>query len=318
MYQRCAASSSGSAAVAASAWRIAVRASSVASAASAAARRARRARLRSWPRAESTQVAYGSSASATPAASSTMACSAAARAIAGEAFSLRSACPQYRAAASRSTTTAGSPASRYACLLPTITPGPRTPRSRLTSVATFCPAAAGGSSAQSTSTIRSSDTSPGRSTASSLSSVRDLRLPSSPSESSVPSRTTPNVPARRSSTCGETLGPGGISLPTSTSYRWPTAPGKSSCCGFRSCGWLSLVSAAEEGVEVASQGVGVGGGPLVGPVQEPVHLQVGERAGVGECPGKLGYAIGDSAEAADDEALAHVASERAHLKAPRG
>jgi hypothetical protein len=140
----------------------------------------------------------------------------------------------------RSTLTAGSSASRYACRVFRMTPGPRTPRSLLTSVATFCRAAVGGSSAHSTSTILSSGTSPGRSTASSLSSVRDLRLPSSPSESSVPSRTTPNVPARRSSTRGETPGPGGISLPTSTSYRWPAAPGKSSWCGFRGGTGLAL------------------------------------------------------------------------------
>src|SRR5580693_769372 len=40
------------------------------------------------------------------------------------------------------------------------------------------------------------------------------------------------------------------------------------------------------------------GGPLVGPGQEPVHLQVGESAGVGECPGELSYPVGDTAEAA--------------------
>jgi len=49
-------------------------------------------------------------------------------------------------------------------------------------------------------TMRSTGTSAGRSTASSFRSVRDFRLPISPSVSSVPSRVTPNVPARRSST----------------------------------------------------------------------------------------------------------------------
>src|SRR5579859_2542190 len=42
------------------------------------------------------------------------------------------------------------------------------------------------------------------------------------------------------------------------------------------------------------------GGPLVCPVQEPVHLQVGEGAGVGERPGELGDAVSDAAEAAGD------------------
>jgi hypothetical protein len=41
-------------------------------------------------------------------------------------------------------------------------------------------------------------------------------------------------------------------------------------------------------------------GPLVGPLQEPVHLQVGQRAGVGQGPGELGRAVGDAAEAAYD------------------
>src|ERR1700722_16323091 len=84
-----------------------------------------------------------------------------------------------------------------------MTPDPSTPRSLLTSEATFCSAAAGGSLSHSTSTIRSSGTMLGRSTASSLSRVRDLRLPTSPSGSSMPSRTTLNGPARRSSTGDE-------------------------------------------------------------------------------------------------------------------
>src|SRR5215469_1790717 len=107
-----------------------------------------------------------------------------------------------------------------------MTPGPSTARSLLTSVATFCSAAAGGPSAQSTSTIRSTGTSPGRDTASSFSSVRDLRLPTSPSASSVPSRTTPNVPARRSSTWAVPADPAGRSLPTPTSTFVPLISGR--------------------------------------------------------------------------------------------
>src|SRR5215469_17615053 len=107
-----------------------------------------------------------------------------------------------------------------------MTPGPSTARSLLTSVATFCLAAAGGPSAQSTSTIRSTGTSPGRDTASSLSSVRDLRLPTSPSASSVPSRTTLNVPARRSSTWAGPADPAGRSVPTPTSTFVPLVGGR--------------------------------------------------------------------------------------------
>src|SRR6516165_8881933 len=82
-----------------------------------------------------------------------------------------------------------------------MTPAPRAARSRLTRVATFCSAAAGGWASQRTSTIRSTGMSVGLSTASSFSSVRDLRLPTCSSGSSIPSRATPNSPARRSSTC---------------------------------------------------------------------------------------------------------------------
>ena len=99
-------------------------------------------------------------------------------------------------------------------------PEPSTPRSLLTSVATFCSAAAGDSPAHSTSTIRSTGTRAGRSTASSFSNVRDLRLPTSLSGSSVPPRMTPNVPARRNSICGEPAVAMETSFPTSTSYRW--------------------------------------------------------------------------------------------------
>src|SRR6266566_277576 len=98
---------------------------------------------------------------------------------------------------------------------------PSTARSLLTMVATFCSGAAGRSSGQRISTIRSIVTRPGRSTASSLSSVRDFRLPISPSVSWAPSRTTLNVPARRSSTAAAPLtDPAGPDLPTCTSYRW--------------------------------------------------------------------------------------------------
>src|ERR1700745_3928353 len=38
------------------------------------------------------------------------------------------------------------------------------------------------------------------------------------------------------------------------------------------------------------------GGPLIGPVQEPVHLQVGEGARVAEGAGELGHAVSDAAE----------------------
>jgi hypothetical protein len=56
-------------------------------------------------------------------------------------------------------------------------------------------------------------------------------------------------------------------------------------------------------------------GPLVGPVQEPVHLQVGERAGVGERPRELGHPVGDPAEAADDaDALGDEAVEIGHRR----
>src|SRR6266487_1860023 len=98
---------------------------------------------------------------------------------------------------------------------------PSTARNLLTMVATFCSGAAGRSSGQRTSTIRSTATRPGRSTASSLSSVRDFRLPISPSVSWTRSRTTLNVPARNSSTAAaprtDSAGP---DLPTCTSYRW--------------------------------------------------------------------------------------------------
>src|SRR2546430_2629235 len=98
---------------------------------------------------------------------------------------------------------------------------PSTARSLLTMVATFCSGAAGRSSGQRISTIRSIVTRPGRSTASSLSSVRDSRLPISPSVSWAPSRTTLNVPASRSSTAAAPLtDPAGPDLPTCTSYRW--------------------------------------------------------------------------------------------------
>src|SRR5215472_2852952 len=96
MYQRWAASSSGSAAIAASAWPTAAGASPVASAASAAISRARRSSRLSSSRAGSAQAAYGSSASAVPADSSPSARSAAARATAAAVRTVCSACWQYR------------------------------------------------------------------------------------------------------------------------------------------------------------------------------------------------------------------------------
>ncbi len=88
-----------------------------------------------------------------------------------------------------------------------------------------------------TSTMRSAETAAGLSTASSFRSVRDFRLPISPSASSVPSLMTLNVPARRSSTCVAPTDPAGTRLPTSLSYAgqprraredaWPV-PGSSS------------------------------------------------------------------------------------------
>src|SRR5215472_5487923 len=83
-----------------------------------------------------------------------------------------------------------------------MTPAPKAARSLLTRVATFCSAAAGGWASHRTSTIRPTGTSAGLSRASSFSSVRDLRLPTCPSGSSMPSRTTPKTPASRSSTGG--------------------------------------------------------------------------------------------------------------------
>ena len=93
-----------------------------------------------------------------------------------------------------------------------------TRRSRLTSVATCCAGAAGGSPSQSTSVIRSTDTSRARSTASNFSRVRALRLRRLPSASRTPSRTTPNTPARCNSSCALTPAPPSGSLPTSCLY----------------------------------------------------------------------------------------------------
>ena len=113
---------------------------------------------------------------------------------------------------------------RPACVpAPTMMQEPSTPRSLLTSVATLCSAAAGGSPAHSTSTIRSMGTRVGRSTASSFSKVRDLRLPTLHSGSSVPPRMTPKVPARRNSICKEPAVAMETSFATSTSYRWSAA-----------------------------------------------------------------------------------------------
>ena len=193
----------------------------VASAASAAVSRTRRSSSRTCSRAGSAQSAYGSSPIAVPADSSSCARSAAASATAAAVASFPSAWSQRRAAASRSTTMPGAAASRYPARPPWMSSAPSTARSLLTRVATFCSGAVGRSFGHRTSTIRSSGTRPGRSTASSLSSVRDFRLPISPSVSSMPSRTTLNVPARRNSTHAALTDPAGPDLPTCTSYRWP-------------------------------------------------------------------------------------------------
>src|SRR5258707_6179747 len=128
---------------------------------------------------------------------------------------------------------------------------PSTARSLLTMVATFCSGAAGRSSGHRTSTIRSTVTRPGRSTASSLSSVRDFRLPISPSVSRTPSRTTLNVPARRSPTCAPLTDPAGPALPTCTSYRWRSRRASDGSAATRAVAGLSGLSPGRHALTVA-------------------------------------------------------------------
>src|SRR5690349_8961384 len=128
---------------------------------------------------------------------------------------------------------------------------PSTARSRLTMVATFCSGDAGRSSGQRISTIRSTVTRPGRSTASSLSSVRDFRLPISPSVSWVPSRTTRNVPARRSSTAVPLTDPAGPDLPTCTSYRRRCRCASGGSAATRAVAGLSGLSRGRRALTVA-------------------------------------------------------------------
>src|SRR5436305_858640 len=128
---------------------------------------------------------------------------------------------------------------------------PSTARRRLTMVATFCSGAAGGPSGQRISTIRSTVTRPGRSTASSLSSVRDFRLPISPSVSWTPSRTTLNVPARRSSICAPTADPARPDLPTSTSYRWRSHRASERSAATRAVAGLSGLGPGQLALTVA-------------------------------------------------------------------
>src|SRR5436190_7511459 len=128
---------------------------------------------------------------------------------------------------------------------------PSTARSLLTMVATFCSGAAGRLSGHRISTIRSTVTRPRRSTASSLSSVRDFRLPISPSVSRAPARTTLNVPARRSSTCAPLADPAEPDLPTCTSYRWPARRASGGSAATRAVAGLSGLSPVGQVLTVA-------------------------------------------------------------------
>src|SRR5690348_17136389 len=128
---------------------------------------------------------------------------------------------------------------------------PSTARRRLTMIATFCSGDAGRSSGQRISTIRSTVTRPGRSTASSLSSVRDFRLPISPSVSRIPSRTTLNVPARCSSTAVPRPDPAGSDLPTCTSYRRRSRRASGGSAATRTVAGLSGLSPGRHALTVA-------------------------------------------------------------------
>src|SRR5690348_13442721 len=208
---------------------------------------------------------------------------------------------------------------------------PSTARSRLTMVATFCSGDAGGSSGQRISAIRSIVTRPGRSTASSLSSVRDFRLPISPSVSWVPSRTTLNVPARRSSTAVPLTDPAGPDLPTCTSYRRRSRRASGGSAATRVVAGLSGLSRGQRGLTVAPDepaqdrrrpaDVAAGGSrlDLVGLVGFEVagvlvDLDPGAQAGHVE----LGVELGRVDVAADPERLHRAASRTGQQDGPAG
>src|SRR6266566_100236 len=198
---------------------------------------------------------------------------------------------------------------------------PSTARSLLTMVATFCSGAAGRSSGQRISTIRSTVTRPGRSTASSLSSVRDFRLPISPSVSWTPSRTTLNVPARNSSAVAVPLtDPAGPDLPTCTSYRRRSRRASGSAA-TRAVAGLSGLSPGRHALTVAPDepaqdrrrpGDVAAGGPrldLVGLVRvEVAGVLVDPDPGVQAGHVELGVKLRRVDVAADPERLHRAAS----------
>src|SRR3954447_21705766 len=239
---------------------------------------------------------------AVPSASSSCARWAAASATAAAEPSLPSAASQNPAATSRSTTIPGPDASRYPVRPPWMRSAPSAARSLLTSVAMFCSGAAGGSAGHRTSMITSAGTRAGRRTAISLSSVRDFRLPISASVSSVPSRTTLKVPARRSSTCALLAGPALAGVPTCTSYRW-------SGCGARPA--VTRDEPAQDGRRPADVAAGGLGQDLVGLVRVEVagvFVDFGPGAQAGQV--ELGVELGGIDVGADPEGL-HRAPGRA-------
>src|SRR6476659_9898026 len=199
---------------------------------------------------------------------------------------------------------------------------PSTARSRLTMIATFCSGDAGRSSGQRISTIRSTATRPGRSTASSLSSVRDFRLPISPSVSWTPSRTTLNVPARNSSTVAVPLtDPAGPDLPTCTSYRRRSRRASGGIASTRAVAGLSDLSPGRHALTVAPDapaqdrrrpGDVAAGGPrldLVGLVRvEVAGVLVDPDPGVQAGHVELGVKLRRVDVAADPERLHRAAS----------
>src|SRR6266487_143083 len=209
---------------------------------------------------------------------------------------------------------------------------PSTARSLLTMVATFCSGAAGRSSGQRISTIRSTVTRPGRSTASSLSSVRDFRLPISPSVSWTPSRTTLNVPARNCSAVAVPLtDPAGPDLPTCTSYRRRSRRASGGSAATRAVAGLSGLSRGQRGLTVAPDepaqdrrrpGDVAAGGSRHDPVglvgfevaSVLVDLDPGAQAGHVE----LGVELGRVDVAADPERLHRAASRTGQQDGPAG
>src|ERR1700749_686055 len=198
---------------------------------------------------------------------------------------------------------------------------PSTARRRLPMIATFCSGDAGNSSVQRISTLRSTVTRPGRSTASSLSSVRDFRLPISPSVSWTPSRTTLNVPARNSSTVAVPLtDPAGPDLPTCTSSRRRPRRASGGCASTRAVAGLSGLSPGRPGLTVAPDepaqdrrrpGDIAAGGPrldLVGLVRvEVAGVLVDPDPGVQPGHVKLGVKLRRVDVAADPERLPRAA-----------